>query len=57
MKYLQKITDGTQEPDIPNEKSKIFSLPKWKFHFLDAKDVFMQLHDDAVVLGGGNASS
>lgn len=57
MKYLQKITDGTQEPDIPNEKSKIFSLPKWKFRFLAAKDVVMHVQGEVVVLGGGNASS
>ena len=57
MKYLQKITDGTQEPDIPNEKPKIFTLPNWTFNFLSAEDVVMPLHNSAVVLDGGNASS
>ena len=57
MKYLQKITDRTQEPDIPDEKSKIFSLPNWTFQFLAAKDVVMHVQGETIVLGSGDASS
>ena len=32
MKYLQIITEGTEETDEPDPKSEIFQLKNWEFH-------------------------
>lgn len=32
MKYLQVITNGTQEPDEPESRSNLFKLKDWKFN-------------------------
>lgn len=50
MKYLQKITAGTDAPDIPNEKSAIFSLPGWKFRAFSGENLFIALQNETISL-------
>ena len=33
MKYLQKITSGKKEPDVPDKISELFSLDGWSFNY------------------------
>ena len=34
MKYLQKITDDSNQPDIPNKQSELFSLDGWNTRYI-----------------------
>lgn len=34
MKYLQKITAGKKEPDVPDKSSELFSLDGWSFSYV-----------------------
>lgn len=56
MKYLQKITCGTNERDIPNEPSHIFSLSNWTFRYIDGRELAFCIQEESVAIGSGNAS-
>ena len=34
MKYLRKITNGQNQPDVPYKSSELFSLAGWTFHYV-----------------------
>ena len=34
MKYLRKITNGQNQPDVPDKSSELFSLTGWTFHYV-----------------------
>lgn len=48
MKYLQKITAGKKEPDIPNKISELFSLDGWSFNYVP-------LNSAMALIDGGTA--
>ena len=42
MKYLQVITNGTQEPDEPESLSNLFTLRNWNFNLNIVEYLFNQ---------------
>ncbi len=34
IKYLKRITDGTNQPDFPDTQSRLFSLDNWTYHYI-----------------------
>lgn len=53
MKYLRKIAAENEEIDIPDEKSKLFSLVGWKSNYIEASDLVLQAVDNTPVIDGG----
>ena len=47
MKYLKKISEQFEVPDIPDDESKIFSLKNWDYKYLSMEDAFFHLVDNA----------
>lgn len=41
MKYLKEGSDVEKTPDIPTTKSMLFSLPDWKFEYMDGGEAFV----------------
>lgn len=56
MKYLGKITEGHDEPDIPDEESALFSPVGWSFRHLSGKNLVFKAIGDSIVLDGGSAN-
>ena len=50
MKYLQKLTYGKDQPDVPDKISKLFSLDEWVFHYIPLNGV-MALIDGEICVG------
>ena len=50
MKYLQKLTDGNNQPDIPDKISELFSLDGWKFRYIPLNES-MALIDGEINVG------
>lgn len=34
IKYLHKITDGKNQPDVPDTQSRLFSIDNWTYHYI-----------------------
>ena len=47
MKYLQKLTAGKDQPDVPDKISELFSLDEWTFRYLPI-DGFMVSRDGEI---------
>lgn len=47
MKYLKKITAGLEQPDVPDNVSKLFSLDNWNYHHIPIND-YMAVIDDEI---------
>lgn len=54
MKYLKKITQGTDESDIPNEQSHIFGLPGWTFRYISGKKIALCVQEETININSKN---
>lgn len=50
MKYLQKITAGLDQPDVPDNVSKLFSLDNWNYHYIPINDYMAVIDNDIPIL-------
>lgn len=50
MKYLNKITEGTSEFDIPNEQSTLFRLKNWTYRYIAMKDIKTTVDGETFIL-------
>lgn len=55
IKYLEKITRGTDDFDIPDGESTIFELKNWPYRHASLGNVVTQMIDGAVVIDGRSA--
>ncbi len=44
MKYLRKITDGQNKPDVPDKPSELFSVDGWTFHYVPLAGGFVMIN-------------
>lgn len=55
MKYLEKITRGTDDIDIPDGESTIFVLENWPYRHAALGSMVAKMINGAVVIDGGSA--
>ena len=55
IKYLEKITRGTDDFDIPDGESTIFDLKNWSYRHASLGIVVAQVIDEAIVIDDGSA--
>ncbi len=55
IKYLEKITRGTNDIDIPDGESTIFVLKNWPYRHAALGNMVAQMINGGVVIDGGNA--
>ena len=55
IKYLGEITQGTKDPDTPDEPSSIFTLRNWNYRTFSFGNSFFteRIENDAIFGGGG----
>lgn len=50
MKYLQKITANLEQPDVPDNVSKLFSLNDWIYHYIPINNYMAVINGDITIL-------
>ena len=56
MKFLRKITEGKNLPDIPENSSVLFSLDDWTFHYVPLNNA-MAIIDGVIDVDFGNVDN
>ena len=49
-KYLRKITIGLEQPDIPDNVSKLFSLDNWNYRYIPLNKAMALIDNEITVL-------